>query len=155
MRTSGEGVVVYSRRPDEGQQRATQTEFLGPAGESSPRPTPRERAPSPRDTARPRPCRLHPEPLVEHPPRRGPYGVGCWNCSSPRHLYAECPLPRAGSFCYGCGQQGVTLRGCELCGGVYRRTAPYTANGALGRPDPHRQRGTTHLCQTDGRGRGM
>ncbi|XP_071626267.1 uncharacterized protein [Temnothorax longispinosus] len=38
---------------------------------------------------------------------------GCWNCTAEWHFYAKCPLPRQRKFCYGCEEQGVTLRECQ------------------------------------------
>ncbi|GAB1867753.1 Gag protein [Camponotus japonicus] len=122
--------------PEEGVARVTQTSPPEPTRRSPTQPTPRERTSSPEDQAGSGPRRFRPEPAAERPPRGVPCGVGCWNCGSPRHPYAECPLPRTGSFCYGCGQQGVTLRGCGRCGGAYRRATPYTAGRGPRAPRP-------------------
>ncbi|KMQ83494.1 gag protein [Lasius niger] len=75
----------------------------------------------------PEPSRRTEERQSRDSRRRTCYEVGCWNCGSPQHSYAKCPLPRMGDFCYGCGQSGVTLRDCLRCGSAYRRTQPYTA----------------------------
>jgi len=51
---------------------------------------------------------------------------GCWNCLSDSHPYAQCPIPRTGKYCYGCGEREVTVRTCRYCGPAYRSTTPYT-----------------------------
>jgi len=51
---------------------------------------------------------------------------GCWNCLSGSHPYSQCPIPRTGKYCYGCGEREVTVRTCRYCGPAYRSTAPYT-----------------------------
>lgn len=48
----------------------------------------------------------------------------CWNCRTGIHPYSRCPEPRNQSFCYGCGEPGVTLAGCRRCSFAYRRIPP-------------------------------
>jgi len=61
------------------------------------------------------------------PVRALPTPGGCWNCGSTQHGYSSCGRPRRESFCFGCGERGVTVRTCRRCGPVYERTRPFTA----------------------------
>lgn len=54
-----------------------------------------------------------------------PMREGCWNCGG-NHRYSSCPRPR-GTFCYGCGEAGVTLKECRRCSLIYNRLDPSTS----------------------------
>lgn len=54
-------------------------------------------------------------PYQQHPNR------ACWNCWRTGHRYSDCPKPRGDNFCYGCGENAVTLRTCPWCRKVWQR----------------------------------
>lgn len=61
----------------------------------------------------------------------------CWNCQSTNHRYSDCLEPRGNTYCYGYGQDGVTMRTCPRCGPEWLNLGPYhPENGHLGKPRP-------------------
>lgn len=49
--------------------------------------------------------------------RRAPEALSrkCYNCEKDGHVFADCPVPKTGSFCYRCGSRNVTSFTCQQC----------------------------------------
>lgn len=71
--------------------------------------------------------KLRGEPDRQERPRGGPDEVErCWACGSAEHFAHNCPSRARSTFCYRCGQKGVSVRQCTNCREGWRQQGPYS-----------------------------
>lgn len=58
----------------------------------------------------------------------------CFNCKKIGHMFAYCPAPRTGNFCYRCGQSNTQTANCTNCAKNGRRGAVQVGTAAAPAP---------------------